>query len=187
MSDMGITVKKTEDFSEWYTQVILKSELADYAPVKGCMIFREHSYAIWEKIQEIFNEKIKATGHRNVYFPMFIPESFLKKEAEHFQGFVPEVAWVTIGGDRPLDEKLAIRPTSETIMYATYAKWIQKLERPPNKTKPMEQCRKMGNRSNQTLPANKRIPLARRTHSPRNKGRSRPRSNGNPKRIQGCD
>lgn len=125
MSDMGITVKKTEDFSEWYTQVVLKSELADYAPVKGCMIFREHSYAIWEKIQEIFNEKIKATGHRNVYFPMFIPESFLKKEAEHFQGFVPEVAWVTIGGDRPLDEKLAIRPTSETIMYATYAKWIR--------------------------------------------------------------
>ena len=125
MSDMGITVKKTEDFSEWYTQVVLKSGLADYAPVKGCMIFREHSYAIWEKIQEVFNEKIKATGHRNVYFPMFIPESFLKKEAEHFQGFVPEVAWVTIGGDRPLDEKLAIRPTSETIMYATYAKWIR--------------------------------------------------------------
>jgi len=125
MSDMGITVKKAEDFSEWYTQVVLKSELADYAPVKGCMIFREHSYAIWEKIQEIFNEKIKATGHKNVYFPMFIPESFLKKEAAHFQGFVPEVAWVTIGGDRPLDEKLAIRPTSETIMYATYAKWIR--------------------------------------------------------------
>ncbi len=125
MSDVGVTVKKSEDFSEWYTQVVLKSGMADYAPVKGCMIFREHSYAIWEKIQEIFNEKIKATGHRNVYFPMFIPESFLKKEAEHFQGFVPEVAWVTIGGDSPLEEKLAIRPTSETIMYATYAKWIR--------------------------------------------------------------
>jgi prolyl-tRNA synthetase len=125
MSDMGITVKKTEDFSEWYTQVVLKSGLADYAPVKGCMIFREHSYAIWEKIQEIFNEKIKATGHRNVYFPMFIPESFLKKEAEHFAGFTPEVAWVTIGGNSPLEERLAIRPTSETIMYATYAKWIR--------------------------------------------------------------
>jgi len=125
MSDMGITVKKSEDFSEWYTQVVLKSGLADYAPVKGCMILREHSYAIWEKIQEIFNEKIKATGHRNVYFPMFIPESFLKKEAEHFQGFVPQVAWVTIGGDSPLEERLAVRPTSETIMYATYAKWIR--------------------------------------------------------------
>ncbi|MGQ9530313.1 MAG: proline--tRNA ligase [Candidatus Bathycorpusculaceae bacterium] len=125
MSDMGLTVKKAEDFSEWYTQVVVKSGLADYAPVKGCMIFREHSYAIWEKIQEVFNEKIKATGHRNVYFPMFIPESFLKKEAEHFKGFVPQVAWVTIGGETPLEERLAIRPTSETIMYATYAKWIR--------------------------------------------------------------
>jgi prolyl-tRNA synthetase len=125
MSDTGVTVKKSEDFSEWYTQVILKSELADYAPVKGCMIFREHSYAIWEKIQEIFNQKIKQTGHRNVYFPLFIPESFLKREAKHFEGFTPEVAWVTHGGDSPLEEKLAIRPTSETIIYATYAKWIR--------------------------------------------------------------
>jgi prolyl-tRNA synthetase len=89
------------------------------------MIFREHSYAIWEKIQEVFNEKIRATGHRNVYFPMFIPESFLKRESEHFQGFTPQVAWVTMGGDSPLEERLAVRPTSETIMYATYAKWIR--------------------------------------------------------------
>jgi prolyl-tRNA synthetase len=125
MSEMGLTVKKAEDFSEWYTQVVVKSGLADYAPVKGCMIFRELSYAIWEKIQETFNEKIKATGHKNVYFPLFIPESFLKKEAEHFKGFVPQVAWVTIGGETPLEERLAIRPTSETIMYATYAKWIR--------------------------------------------------------------
>lgn len=125
MSDTGITVKKDQDFSEWYTQVVLKSELADYAPVKGCMIFREHSYAIWERIQEIFNSKIKKTGHKNVYFPLFIPEGFLKREAKHFEGFTPEVAWVTQGGDSPLEEKLAIRPTSETIIYATYAKWIR--------------------------------------------------------------
>jgi len=125
MSDMGITVKKDQDFSEWYTQVILKSGMADYAPVKGCMIFRELSYAIWEKIQEVFNKKIKATGHNNVYFPLFIPESFLKKEAKHFIGFVPEVAWVTMGGDTLLEERLAIRPTSETIMYATFAKWVR--------------------------------------------------------------
>ncbi len=125
MSDIGITTKKSVDFSEWYTETILKSELADYAPIKGCMIFREHSYAIWEKIQEVFNKKIKATGHNNVYFPMFIPESLLKKEAEHFEGFVPEVAWVTQGGDTPLEEKLAIRPTSETIMYATFSKWVR--------------------------------------------------------------
>jgi prolyl-tRNA synthetase len=125
MSDTGVTVKKNEDFSEWYTQVILRSGLADYAPIKGCMIFREDSYAIWEKIQEDFSQKIKKTGHRNVYFPLFIPESFLKMEAEHFAGFVPEVAWVTQGGDTALEEKLAIRPTSETIIYATYAKWIR--------------------------------------------------------------
>jgi prolyl-tRNA synthetase len=125
MSEMGITVKKSENFSEWYTQTVLKSGLADYAPIKGCMIFREHSYAIWEKIQEIFNKRIKEKGHKNVYFPMFIPESFLKKEAEHFEGFVPEVAWITVGGNSKLEERLAVRPTSETIMYATYAKWIR--------------------------------------------------------------
>jgi prolyl-tRNA synthetase len=125
MSDVGVTVKKTEDFSEWYTQVILKSGLADYAPVKGCMILREDAVAMWEKIQEIVNKKIRATGHKNVYFPMFIPEGFLKKEAEHFEGFTPEVAWVTQGGNTPLEEKLAVRPTSETIMYATFSKWIR--------------------------------------------------------------
>jgi prolyl-tRNA synthetase len=125
MSDIGVTMKKSEDFSEWYTEVVLKSGLADYAPIKGCIIFRENSYSIWEKIQEIFNKKIRESGHRNVYFPMFIPESFLKKEAEHFAGFVPEVAWVTEGGSTPLEEKLAIRPTSETIIYATFAKWIR--------------------------------------------------------------
>jgi prolyl-tRNA synthetase len=125
MSDTGIAIKKNEDFSEWYTEVVLKSGLADYSPIKGCMILREHSYAIWEKIQQVFNKKIRKTGHKNVYFPMFIPESFLKKEAEHFAGFIPEVAWVTEGGSTPLEEKLAVRPTSETIIYATYAKWIR--------------------------------------------------------------
>ena len=125
MSDTGVTVKKSEDFSEWYTEVVLKSGMAEYAPIKGCMILREQSYSVWEKIQEVFNSKIKETGHRNVYFPMFIPESYLKKEAEHFEGFVPEVAWVTEGGSTKLEEKLAIRPTSETIIYATFAKWIR--------------------------------------------------------------
>ena len=125
MSDIGVTVKKSAAFSEWYTEVILKSGLADYSPIKGCMIIREDAYAIWEKIQEVLNEKIRATGHRNVYFPMFIPEGLLKKESEHFAGFIPEVAWITQGGDSPLEEKLAVRPTSETIMYATFAKWIR--------------------------------------------------------------
>ena len=103
MSDTGVTVKKCEDFSEWYVEVVLKAELADYAPVKGCMIIRPDAYAVWEKIQEVVNQKIKATGHRNVYFPMFIPEGFLKKEAEHFEGFTPEVAWITQGGETPLE------------------------------------------------------------------------------------
>jgi prolyl-tRNA synthetase len=125
MSDTGVTVKKAEDFSEWYVEVIMKAGLADYAPVKGCMIIREDAYAVWEKIQETFNERIKATGHRNVYFPLFIPESLLKKEAEHFAGFTPEVAWISQGGDTELEEKVAVRPTSETIMYATFAKWIR--------------------------------------------------------------
>ena len=125
MSDTGVTVKKAQDFSEWYVEVILKSGFADYAPVKGCMIIREDAYAVWEKIQETFNQRIKATGHRNVYFPMFIPESLLKKEAEHFAGFTPEVAWISQGGDTELEERVAIRPTSETIMYATFSKWIR--------------------------------------------------------------
>jgi prolyl-tRNA synthetase len=125
MSDTGVTVKKDQDFSEWYVEVVLKAELADYAPVKGCMIIRPDAYAVWEKIQEVVNQKIKATGHRNAYFPMFIPEAFLKQEAEHFAGFTPEVAWITQGGDTPLEEKLAVRPTSETIMYSMYSKWIR--------------------------------------------------------------
>jgi prolyl-tRNA synthetase len=125
MSDIGVTVKKSQDFPEWYVQVVLKAELADYAPVKGCMIIRPDAYAVWEKIQEIVNQKIKATGHQNVYFPMFIPEGFLNREAEHFEGFTPEVAWITQGGDTPLEEKLAVRPTSETIMYAMFSKWIR--------------------------------------------------------------
>jgi len=125
MSELGITVKKAEQFSDWYTQVILKSELADYAPVKGCIVFRADSYAIWEKIQDFFNKKIKETGHKNVYFPIFIPESFLRKEAEHFEGFVPECAWVTIGGSSELEERLALRPTSETVMYSMFKKWIR--------------------------------------------------------------
>jgi prolyl-tRNA synthetase len=125
MSELGVTVRKSEDFSEWYTQVILKSELADYAPIKGCIVFREYSYAIWEKIQDFFNEKIKETGHKNAYFPLFIPESFLRKEAEHFEGFNPEVAWITMGGNSELEERLAVRPTSETIMYTMFKKWIR--------------------------------------------------------------
>ncbi len=121
----GITVKKSDDSSEWYTQVIQKAELADYSPVSGCMIYRPRVYAIWEKLQAFFDAGIKKLGVKNCYFPLFIPESLLKREAEHVEGFAPEVAWVTHGGHSELAERLAIRPTSETIMYDSYSKWIR--------------------------------------------------------------
>lgn len=116
---------QSENFSEWYQDVILKAELVDYAPVKGCMVIRPYGYAIWEQIQKILGEMIKETGHENAYFPLFIPESLLQKEVDHVEGFAPEVAWVTHGGNHQLTERLAIRPTSETIVCAMLAKWIQ--------------------------------------------------------------
>ncbi|MCX7721327.1 MAG: proline--tRNA ligase [Dictyoglomus thermophilum] len=114
-----------EDFSKWYTEVVLKADLVDYSPVKGCMVIKPYGYAIWENMQRILDEKIKATGHVNAYFPLFIPKSFLEKEAEHVEGFSPQVAWVTKGGDEELFEPLAVRPTSEAIICSMYSKWIQ--------------------------------------------------------------
>lgn len=116
---------KSEQFSDWYTAVALKAELADYSPVRGCMVIRPYGYALWEGIQRWLDERFKATGHVNAYFPLFVPESFLKKEAEHVEGFAPQVAWVTHGGDEELAERLAVRPTSEAIILPMYAKWIQ--------------------------------------------------------------
>lgn len=113
------------DFSQWYLDVVLKAELMDYAPVKGCMAIRPYGYAIWENIQQLLGERIKATGHKNAYFPLFIPQSLLQKEAEHVEGFAPEVALVTRGGGEELAEKLVVRPTSEAIICSMYAKWIQ--------------------------------------------------------------
>ena len=124
-SKEGITAKKNENFSEWYTQVIKKAELADYSNVSGSMIVRPNAYYIWEQIQNYFNRKIKKLGVKNAYFPLLIPENLLKKESQHIEGFSPEVAWVTHAGDTKLKEKLAIRPTSETIMYDSYKKWIR--------------------------------------------------------------
>jgi len=117
--------KKSDNFSGWYQDVVLKAELADYAPVKGCMVIRPYGYVIWENIQAELDKMIKALGVKNAYFPIFIPETLLKKEKEHVKGFSPELAVVTIGGGEELKEKLIIRPTSETIMYAMYAKWLQ--------------------------------------------------------------
>jgi prolyl-tRNA synthetase len=116
---------QSEDFSRWYTDVIRRAELADYSPVKGCMVIRPYGYAIWELIQQGLDRRFKATGHVNAYFPLFIPESLLMKEAKHVEGFAPQVAWVTRGGDEDLEERLIVRPTSETIIGTMYAKWIQ--------------------------------------------------------------
>jgi len=121
----GITVKKNSDFSEWYTQAVLKGDLVDYGPVQGTVALKPHAMGIWENIQKIFDAKIKRSGHKNAYFPLLIPEGFLKREAEHFHGFVPEVFWVTHAGDNKLGERLAVRPTSETIIYDFYSKWIR--------------------------------------------------------------
>ncbi len=115
---------RDQDFSQWYTDVILQSQLVDYAPVRGCMAIRPYGYAIWERIQQEMDKRFKATGHENVYMPMLIPESLLLKEAEHVEGFAPEVAWVTQGGTEKLQERLAVRPTSETIFCAMFSKWV---------------------------------------------------------------
>ena len=123
--EIGITVKKAQDLSEWYTQVVTKAELADYAAIKGFMVLRPYGYALWERIREYFDKLLKESGHSNAYFPLLIPESFLKREAEHFKGFTPEVFWVTHAGENQLSERLAIRPTSETIIYDAYAKWVR--------------------------------------------------------------
>ncbi len=123
--EMGITVKKDEDFSEWYQQMIIKGDVADYSLVSGCIIFKPTIYAVWEKIKEECDKRFKKIGIKNVYFPLLIPESLLKKEATHLESFSPEVAWVTHSGETKLSERLAIRPTSETIMYDSYSKWIR--------------------------------------------------------------
>lgn len=122
---IGITVDKAKDFPGWYQQVLTKGEMLDYYDVSGCYILRPASYAIWENIQKWFDEKIKGLGVQNAYFPMFVSSRVLEREKDHIEGFAPEVAWVTRAGQSELDEPIAIRPTSETVMYPYYAKWVQ--------------------------------------------------------------
>ena len=123
--ELGITVKKDEDLSEWYTQVVTKAQLADYSSAKGFMVLMPYGFSIWENIKQHFDRKIKEIGHKNAYFPLLIPERLLKAEEEHFAGFTPEVFWVTHSGNNELAERLAIRPTSETIIYESYSKWVK--------------------------------------------------------------
>jgi prolyl-tRNA synthetase len=124
MSDHKLPAR-SEDFSEWYNQLVLKAELADYAPVRGCMIVRPYGWAIWENIQQALDRRFKATGHVNAAFPLLIPQSFIEREKAHVEGFSPELAVVTVGGGKELEEPLVIRPTSETIIGHAYARWIQ--------------------------------------------------------------
>jgi len=121
----GINAKKEDDFTEWFTQLMLKAELADYTKVSGCIVYRPLAYALWEKIVQETDKEFKKLKIQNTYFPMFIPESLFQKEGDFVKGFAPEVAWVTHGGNTKLGERLAVRPTSEAIMYDSYSKWIR--------------------------------------------------------------
>ncbi len=123
--EIGITASKKDNFSEWYTQVVLKAELADYAPVKGLIVLRPDGYSIWESIKKSLNEKFSKLGVRDGFLPILIPESLLAKEKKHFAGLNPEVFWVTHSGENKLGDKLALRPTSETLAYSLYSKWIK--------------------------------------------------------------
>jgi prolyl-tRNA synthetase len=125
MADDKKLTTRGEDFSAWYNEVVLRAELADYSPVRGCMVIRPNGYGIWERMQRGLDDMFKETGHQNAYFPLFIPESFLHREAAHVEGFAPETAVVTHGGGKKLEEPLIVRPTSETIIYSMFAKWVQ--------------------------------------------------------------
>jgi prolyl-tRNA synthetase len=125
MAESKALTTRSQDFSAWYNELIMKAELADYSPVRGCMVIRPNGYAIWEEMQWALDRMFKDTGHENAYFPLFIPQSFLQKEAEHVEGFAPETAVVTHAGGKELEEPLVVRPTSETIIYAMFSKWIQ--------------------------------------------------------------
>ena len=117
--------ERSVDFAQWYTDVVKAAKLADYSDVKGCVVLEPNGYAIWEKMQSVLDGMFKKLGHKNVYMPVFIPESLLAKEGELIEGFAPEVAWVTMGGSKQLEERLCIRPTSETMMSTMYAKWVK--------------------------------------------------------------
>jgi prolyl-tRNA synthetase len=123
--EVGEITPRSQNFSRWYIDVVRRAELADYTPVKGCMVIRPYGYGLWENTRDLLDARLKATGHQNAYFPLFIPESHLQREAEHVEGFAPEVAWVTHGGANELEERLAVRPTSEAIINSLYSKWVK--------------------------------------------------------------
>ena len=160
-------VPRSEDYAKWYTQVIRQAEMADYAPVRGCMVVRPYGYALWENVKEQLDTRFKETGHQNAAFPLFIPMSFIEKEAEHVEGFKPELAVVTHGGGKKLEEPLVIRPTSETIIGYMYSQWIQSYRDPTGAHQSVGKRRPMGIAHPPFL-KNNGILLARRTYCSRN-------------------
>ena len=165
MADKGVT-PRSEDYSRWYTEVVQKAELADYTPVKGCMVIRPYGYTLWENIQAALDRRFKETGHVNAYFPLLIPMSFLQKEADHVEGFAPELAVVTHGGGKELDEPLVIRPTSETIIGHMYSQWVRSYRDLPLAHQPVGQCGALGN-ANAAVPADDGIFVAGRPYGAR--------------------
>ena len=182
MADDKKLTTRAADFSAWYNEVVLRAELADYSPVRGCMVIRPDGYGIWERMQRALDDMFKATGHQNAYFPLLIPESFLKKEAEHVEGFAPEAAVVTHGGGKKLEEPLVIRPTSETIIYSMFAKWVQSYRDLPLLDQPVGERRALGD-AHAPVPAHAGVPLAGRAHGARDARRGRRRSAPNARRV----
>ena len=146
-----------EDFAQWYTDIVKKAELIEYTSVKGCMVIRPYAYAIWENIQHILDGMFKATGHENVCMPMFIPESLLQKEKDHVEGFAPEVAWVTMGGSEKLEDRLCVRPTSETLFCEHYANIVHSYRDLP---KLYNQWVSVVGKDHPSLPPLQRVPVA---------------------------
>ena len=170
MSTTDKLPSRSENFSEWYNQIVLRAELADYAPVRGCMVVRPYGWALWENIQQALDRRFKATGHVNAAFPLFIPMSFLEKEKEHVEGFSPELAVVTIGGGEKLEEPLVVRPTSETIIGYMYSKWIKSYRDLPVLINQWGNVVRWEMRTT-PVPAHAGILLAGRPHRPRHRTR----------------
>ena len=175
---------QSQDFSRWYLDVVRRAELADYSPVKGCMVIRPYGYAIWELIQQGLDRRFKETGHVNAYFPLFIPESLLMREAEHVEGFAPQVAWVTRGGDEELDERLIIRPDIRSDHRDHVREVDPVVARPADPHQPVGQRRAMGE-GDAPVPADDRIPLAGRPHRARNGGGGAGGNAADPGALQG--
>ena len=166
MAKAPVLTPQADDFPRWYQDVLAKAELAENGPVRGTQVIRPYGYGLWERMQAEVDVRIKATGCENAYFPLFIPESYLTREAEHVEGFSPELAVVTIAGGKELEEPVVVRPTSETVIGEFMAKWVQELPGPAAAAEPVGQRRPLG-AAHPAVPALERVPLAGGPHRPR--------------------